>query len=86
MLKALEGKRVFVTGADGFIGSHLTERLVELGANVKALVYYNSWGNDGWLNDIPDEIYQQVEVVRGDVRDTELMANLIKGCEFVFHL
>jgi len=82
----ISGKRFFVTGADGFIGSHLVELLVEQGAVVKALVFYNSWNEIGWLKDIPKNILEQVEIVRGDVRDSDHMQELVRGCEYVMHL
>lgn len=85
-MKGLLNKRVFITGADGFIGSHLAEELIKLGAKVKALVYYNSWGKDGWLNDIPGEIYKELEIVRGDVRDSDFVINEVRGSETIFHL
>lgn len=78
--------KVFVTGADGFIGSHLVEQLVTAGAQVTALVYYNSWNSDGWLADIDPALRREVETVRGDVRDAEHMARLVHGCDYVFHL
>jgi NAD dependent epimerase/dehydratase len=86
MSENISGKRVFVTGADGFIGSHLIELLVESGAQVRALVYYNSWNTIGWLKDIPESILSQVEIVRGDVRDSDHMRELVSGCEYVMHL
>ena len=86
MSENISGKRVFVTGADGFIGSHLIELLVESGAQVRALVYYNSWNTIGWLKDIPESILSQVEIVRGDVRDSDHMRELVSGCEYVIHL
>jgi len=86
MSENISGKRVFVTGADGFIGSHLIELLVESGAQVRALVYYNSWNAIGWLKDIPESVLSQVEIVRGDVRDSDHMRELVSGCEYVMHL
>ena len=86
MFESISGKRVFVTGADGFIGSHLVELLVEYGAEVRALVFYNSWNEIGWLKDIPQEVLDQVEIVRGDVRDGDHMRELVRGCEYVMHL
>ena len=64
MLDKLVGKNIFVTGADGFIGSHLVESLVHNGANVKALVYYNSWNSVGWLNQLKNEVLSHVEIVK----------------------
>jgi NAD dependent epimerase/dehydratase len=75
-----------VTGADGFIGSHLVELLVRQGARPKALVYYNSWNENGWLRDLSADILEQVELVPGDIRDTEFIRELIKEQEYVFHL
>jgi len=77
-------KKVLVTGAGGFIGSHLTELLVEQGFSVKAFVHYNSKNNWGWLesSDVKDE----VEVIAGDIRDFDSVYNAIQGCSAVFHL
>ncbi|MCB2153938.1 GDP-mannose 4,6-dehydratase [bacterium] len=77
---------VFITGADGFIGSHLTEALVRRGASVRALVYYNSWNQFGWLSDLPREVFDSVEVVFGDVRDGDLMRRCCRDTQTVFHL
>ncbi len=85
-MSKLPGTKVFVTGADGFIGSHLTECLVASGARVRALVYYNSWNNTGWLGDVSRDVLQHVEIIRGDVRDAELIRAATKGCDYVFHL
>lgn len=79
-------KRVFVTGAGGFIGSHLVERLVEEGAKVRALCLYNSKGFWGWLENSPDGIKKSIEVVLGDIRDKNLMENCTKDIDIVFHL
>lgn len=78
------GKRVLVTGAGGFIGSHLTERLVRLGASVKALVRYNALGNWGWLDQSP--VRDQVEVVVGDICDRDSVGQAMQHVEVVFHL
>ncbi|MFN0117288.1 MAG: SDR family NAD(P)-dependent oxidoreductase [Elusimicrobiota bacterium] len=79
-----KGKKVFVTGAGGFIGSHLTEKLVEAGAQVKALVHYRSDGSEGWLARSPFRL--EMEVFKGDIRDSESMAKYIKNVDVVFHL
>ena len=78
------GRPVLVTGAGGFIGSHLVERLVSEGATVRALVSYRSTGEAGWLDRSAQR--EAVEVVRGDLRDRELVRSAAKGCEVVFHL
>lgn len=77
---------MFVTGADGFIGSHLVELLVASGARVRALAYYNSWNELGWLRDVAPQILADVEILNGDVRDAERMRTAVKGCDYVFHL
>lgn len=77
-------KSVLVTGADGFIGSHLVDLLMLKGARVRALSQYNSFNNWGWLEDI--ENLNQVEVVSGDVRDSSFCMSLCKDIDFVFHL
>lgn len=86
MSEAISGHKVLVTGADGFIGSHLVEQLVQRGATVKALVYYNSWNSTGWLADVPTEVRQAVEVLPGDIRDAERIKEAAAGCSYVFHL
>lgn len=82
----IAGKQVFVTGADGFIGSHLVELLVKEGAKVRALLYYNSWNERGWLADVSPDVMKEVELLRGDIRDCERMRQGVAGCDFVFHL
>jgi len=77
-------KKILVTGAGGFIGSHLAERLVEIGHRVKAFVRYNSRNNWGWLEE--SEYKDEIEVITGDIRDYDSVYNAMKGCNTVFHL
>lgn len=79
-------KTVLVTGADGFIGSHLTEALVRHGHKVRAFVYYNSFNSWGWLDQSPSEIKEQFEVFPGDIRDPHGVKEAMKGCDAVLHL
>lgn len=78
--------KVLVTGADGFIGSHLTEELVKKGYEVKAFTYYNSFGTWGWLDSLSKEILDHVEIFSGDIRDPNGVRTAVKGVEEVFHL
>lgn len=78
--------KILVTGADGFIGSHLVEELVRQGREVKAFVLYNSFDSWGWLDQAPQEIKDAIEVVSGDVRDPICVRNAMKSCSAVMHL
>lgn len=78
--------KVLVTGADGFIGSHLVEELVKKGYDVKAFAYYNSFNTWGWLDTLPAEIMNHVEVFTGDIRDPNGVRTAVKGMEQIFHL
>jgi NAD dependent epimerase/dehydratase len=80
----LQGKRVVVTGAEGFIGSHLVEQLVAAGAQVTALSQYNSFNSWGWLEDVP--CLARIHVVTGDIRDTHFCLSLLQNIDIVFHL
>jgi len=82
----LQGKKVLVTGADGFIGSHLTERLLEEGCRVRAFVYYNSFNSWGWLDTVPAASRDAIEVHAGDVRDPTNVREAMKDVDVVFHL
>lgn len=86
MILQLKNKKVLVTGAEGFIGSHLTEGLVELGAEVTALVQYNSFNNWGWIDTFSRDIKEQVKVYTGDIREYDNMSKVIKGQDIVLHL
>lgn len=79
-------KKVLVTGADGFIGSHLIESLLEKGYEVKAFVYYNSFNSWGWLDSLPQEKVKQIEIFAGDIRDPNGVREAMKGLDAVFHL
>lgn len=83
---AIRNRKVLVTGADGFIGSHLVERLVAEGAEVRAFIYYNSWNSIGWLADVEPPVRDAVEIVLGDVRDAKRVADAVAGRDYVFHL
>src|SRR5262245_4937038 len=81
-----KGRRVVVTGAGGFIGSHLAEELARRGARVRAFVRYNSHGSHGLLEDLPPELYASIEVAAGDLKDPQAVRALVKDAEIVFHL
>ncbi len=82
----VKGRRILVTGADGFIGSHLVERLVRDGAEVRALCLYTSHGGHGWLDESPADVRDAVDLRLGDVRDSGLVRDLVDGCDLVLHL
>jgi len=79
-------KKVLVTGADGFIGSHLVEELVESGNEVKAFCFYNSFNSWGWLDTLPKSIMDHVEVFTGDIRDPNGVRTAMQNCKVVYHL
>lgn len=83
---ALADKSVLVTGADGFIGSHLVESLVGMGARVRAFVLYNSFNSWGWLDHAPADVRHSIEVVAGDIRDPHGVRQAVAGCDVVMHL
>lgn len=78
--------KILVTGADGFIGSHLVEELLSEGYEVRAFVYYNSFGTWGWLDTLSDEIKNSIDVFQGDIRDPHGVKQAMKGVDAVFHL
>lgn len=79
-------KKVLVTGADGFIGSHLVEELIKKGDKVKAFVYYNSFNSWGWLDTFPKELLDEIEIFAGDIRDPNGVRAAMKDVDEVFHL
>src|SRR5258708_13876224 len=79
-------KKILVTGADGFIGSHLTEALVRSGHDVRAFVLYNSFGSWGWLDQCDEDVKGKFEVFAGDIRDHNGVRPAIKGFDAVLHL
>lgn len=86
IMSFFRGKRVIVTGADGFIGSHLVERLVQEGAKVRAFACYNFAGHWGWLDHVPQETRDEIEVVLGDIRDARAVRSACEGADVIFHL
>lgn len=86
MFMKLSKKTVLVTGADGFIGSHLVEALLEEGCKVRAFVYYNAFNSWGWLDTLEQEKLKKIDIFAGDVRDPNGVRKAVKGTDFVFHL
>lgn len=82
----LNGKKILVTGADGFIGSHLVESLVRHGYDVRAFVQYNSFNRFGWLDNASEETIKSLEIIAGDIRDYERVNEAVTGCDIIFHL
>jgi NAD dependent epimerase/dehydratase len=78
--------KVLITGADGFIGSHLTELLVFKGYDVRAFVYYNSFNTWGWLDTLPKDVLSKIEIFQGDIRDPNGVRKAMLRCDAVFHL
>ena len=79
-------KKILVTGADGFIGSHLVELLVRKGYDVSAFCMYNSFGNTGWLDNLDNSIRESFECILGDIRDPISVNNAVKNCSEIYHL
>lgn len=82
----LKGKKILITGSDGFIGSHLTEELIRRGCDVRAFVFYNSFNSWGWLDHCEATIKSSLDVFAGDIRDPYGVKKAMTGCDVVFHL
>jgi NAD dependent epimerase/dehydratase len=82
----IKNKKILVTGADGFIGSHLTEELIKRGCNVRAFVLYNSFNSWGWLDTLPKDKLDKIDVFAGDIRDPNGVRSAMHGIDIVFHL
>jgi dTDP-glucose 4,6-dehydratase len=82
----LNNKKILITGADGFIGSHLTEELIRRGHDVRAFVFYNSFGHWGWLDESSKDIKRELDVFAGDIRDPNGVRTALKDCDVVLHL
>lgn len=82
----ITGKKILVTGADGFIGSHLVEKLLDRRCDLRAFVYYNSFNSWGWLDNLPSEKTRALDVFAGDIRDPHGVMKAMEGCDVVFHL
>ena len=78
--------KIFVTGADGFIGSHLVERLIKLGHKVKAFTFYNFRGSNGWLDGIEKKLLKDLNIISGDIRDYNFLEKQTKGFDVIYHL
>ena len=82
----MKNKKILITGADGFIGSHLTEKLIRMGCDVRAMCLYNSFNSWGWLDSINKKLLDKADVVLGDVRDIKSVKKACKNIDYVFHL
>lgn len=85
-MNALKNKKILITGADGFIGSHLAEHLVKAGCDVRAFVLYNSFNSWGWIDSLSPDIKKNLDVFSGDIRDPNGVRLAMKDCDVVFHL
>jgi len=82
----IKSKKVLLTGADGFMGSHMLEGLLNQGCEVRCFVFYNSFNSWGWLDSLPADIREQLDVFSGDIRDPNGVYEAMRGCDLVFHL
>jgi len=86
MMVSIKNKKVLVTGAGGFIGSHLTELLLKKSARVTALVRYTSSGRTGWLEHLPPSAQKKIKIIHGDIRDPDICQQAVRGNDYIFHL
>ena len=86
MTDQYKNKNILITGAEGFIGSHLLEAIVKRNCNVRAMVLYNSFNSWGWLETLDPYILKNIEIFTGDIRDAKSVNNACKGIDYVFHL
>lgn len=83
---SMKGKKILITGAGGFIGSHLTEKLLREGHDVRAFIHYNAFGRRGWLDHLNPDLLKALDVFAGDIRDPHGVSQAVDGCQIVFHL
>lgn len=86
LIKNLKNKNILITGADGFIGSHLTEALFKFNCNLRVMTMYNSFNTWGWLDTIDKKVLKNIEVISGDIRDKKFVNNACKNIDYIFHL
>lgn len=86
MINRLKNKRVLITGSEGFIGSHLVEKLLEKNCSIRAMTLYNSFNNWGWLESLDDKLIKEIDIVSGDIRDSKFVSNCCKNIDIIFHL
>ncbi|MBS83186.1 MAG: NAD-dependent dehydratase [Gammaproteobacteria bacterium] len=86
LIKNLKNKNILITGADGFIGSHLTEALFKFNCNLRVMTMYNSFNTWGWLDTIDNKVLKNIEVISGDIRDKKFVNNACKNIDYIFHL
>ena len=82
----LENKTILITGSGGFIGSHLIERFLRENCSIRAFVYYNSYNSWGWLDTLPKEHLKQIEILPGDIRDSNAVRAAVKNVDIICHL
>ncbi len=86
MINKLKNKKILVTGSEGFIGSHLVEKLLEKNCSIRAMTLYNSFNNWGWLESLDNKLIKEIDVVSGDIRDSKFVSDCCKNIDIVFHL